>query len=548
MSRVLLQGLKLSPAAISAALLLLNPALANPALAQEMSASGSSPEATPAGAESTENLLQQIEEYNPVNLSLQESDPLFEVNSVNQLSDVRPTDWAYSALRGLASRYGCLLAYRDGTYRGNRAMTRYEFAAGLDECMNVMQRLIEEATSEIGSGDLDILARLQEEFAAELATLRARVDGLEVRTAELEANQFSATTKLQGEAVFSLSDSFGGDGGIGDDDSQPVFQNRVRLAFVSSFTGQDALYTRIDTGNAATINGIDQGAFTYSFDNNNTIELGWLAYYFPIGEKTQVYLAGAFPLHVDYVPSISPHFDSFTGATGTVSSFGESSPIYKIGLAAGGGIGVNFTVSEDLMLSLGYLGGNSFSPTVKNGLFNGEYSALGQITWTPGDKFQLGLTYVNAYFNDLDEGGSIFDLGVGTANARAPFDSAMITNSYGVAASYELNPSLVANAYFGYTDAQQETGGNQDAEIWYYAMGLAFPDLGKNGSLGGVLVGAEPYVGGIDDTALHIEGFYKYQMNENISITPGLIWIGAPNGSKNNDDVVLGVLRTTFSF
>ncbi|NER35234.1 MAG: carbohydrate porin [Oscillatoria sp. SIO1A7] len=513
MSRILLQGLKLFPAAIGAALL-----VANPALAQQPT------------------------------LALQESDPFFEVNSVDELSDVRPTDWAYSALQGLAERYGCLLGYRDGTYRGNRALTRYEFAAGLDLCMNVMQTLIEEATSEIGSGDLDILARLQEEFAAELGTLRARVDGLEVRTAELEANQFSTTTKLQGEAVFSLSDSFGGDGGTGDDNSQPVFQNRVRLAFVSSFTGQDALYTRLDTGNAATLDGIDQGAFTYSFDNGNQIDLGWLAYYFPIGDKIQVYLPAAFPLHVDYVPSISPHFDSFTGATGTISSFGESSPIYKIGLAAGAGIGVNYAASEDLMFSVGYLGGNSASATPQNGLFNGEYSALGQITWTPGDKFQLGLTYVNAYFNDFDDGNAIFDLGVGTANARAPFDSATITNSYGVAASYEVSPSVVANAYFGYTDAEQETGGNQDAEIWYYAAGLAFPDLGSNGSLGGLLVGAEPYVGGVDDAALHIEGFYKYQMSENISITPGLIWIGAPNGDKDNDGVLLGVLRTTFTF
>jgi len=37
---------------------------------------------------------------------------------------------------------------------------------------------------------------MQEEFAAELATLRGRVDTLEARSAELEANQFSTTTKL----------------------------------------------------------------------------------------------------------------------------------------------------------------------------------------------------------------------------------------------------------------------------------------------------------------------------------------------------------------
>ena len=49
--------------------------------------------------------------------------------------------------------------------------------------------------------DLATLQRLQEEFSAELATLRGRVDALEARTAELEANQFSTTSKLEGEVV-----------------------------------------------------------------------------------------------------------------------------------------------------------------------------------------------------------------------------------------------------------------------------------------------------------------------------------------------------------
>jgi len=50
---------------------------------------------------------------------------------------------------------------------------------------------------------------LQEEFAAELATLRGRVDTLEARSAELEANQFSTTTKLTGEVIAAVADVFG---------------------------------------------------------------------------------------------------------------------------------------------------------------------------------------------------------------------------------------------------------------------------------------------------------------------------------------------------
>jgi len=52
-----------------------------------------------------------------------------QVTSINQFSDVRPTDWAYQALSNLIERYGCVAGYPDGTYRGGKAMTRYEAAA-----------------------------------------------------------------------------------------------------------------------------------------------------------------------------------------------------------------------------------------------------------------------------------------------------------------------------------------------------------------------------------------------------------------------------------
>ncbi|NEP31199.1 carbohydrate porin, partial [Moorena sp. SIO3B2] len=42
--------------------------------------------------------------------------------------------------------------------------------------------------------------------------------------------------------------------------------------------------------------------------------------------------------------------------------------------------------------------------------------------------------------------------------------------------------------------------------------------------------------------------FYKYKVNNNISVTPGVIWLLNPNQSSDNDDVVIGTLRTTFTF
>lgn len=147
----------------------------------------------------------------PVGVSdLEDGEYMDQVTSVTQLSDVQPTDWAFQALQSLVERYGCIAGYPDGTYKGNRAMTRFEFAAGLNACLDRITELIAAATSNLVTReDLAVLQRLQEEFSAELAALRGRVDSLEARTSELEANQFSTTTKLNGEVLFWLSDTWG---------------------------------------------------------------------------------------------------------------------------------------------------------------------------------------------------------------------------------------------------------------------------------------------------------------------------------------------------
>ncbi|PSB56057.1 hypothetical protein C7B79_32655, partial [Chroococcidiopsis cubana CCALA 043] len=157
-------------------------------------------------------VAQQLDEtsFDEINQNSQTTDALAQVTSVSQLSDVQPTDWAFQALQSLVERYGCIAGYPDGTYRGNRALTRYEFAAGLNACLDRVNELIATATADnVTKEDLATLQRLQEEFSAELATLRGRVDALEARTSELEANQFSTTTTLTGEVIAVVADVFG---------------------------------------------------------------------------------------------------------------------------------------------------------------------------------------------------------------------------------------------------------------------------------------------------------------------------------------------------
>jgi hypothetical protein len=98
-----------------------------------------------------------------------------------------------------------------------------------------------------------------------------------------------------------------------------------------------------------------------------------------------------------------------------------------------------------------------------------------------------------------------------------------------------------------------------DLSIWNWALTLAVSDLGKEGSVAGIIVGMEPKVTGVSqglrnaigkdsDTSLHVEGFYQFQLTDNIAITPGIIWLTAPDHNANNDDIVIGTIRTTFTF
>lgn len=535
------------------------------------------------------NTLDQINRYGREGANSNSQDT---VTNVSQLRDVSPGDWAYEALRSLVERYGCIAGYPDGTYRGNRALSRYEFAAGLNACLNQVERLIASSTADfVRKSDLETLQRLVNDFRTELTTLGARVDKLEGRVGFLETHQFSTTTKLQGEAIFAVSDEFNQNVS-----NNTVFQDRVRLRLNTSFTGKDLLVTRLAAGNAVAFNkptfdvgnpgnpnpiATSEGQQNVEFGGtgNNSVVLDWLAYYFNFG-SSKVYLAAAGGLHNDYVPTLNPYFDDGDGGNGALTTFASMNPIYRIGGGAGGavsfGVGPLTSILGPSTLSIGYLAGagsgvfGANNPNEKGGLFDGDFSALGQLNFNLGDRIGIGATYVHSYNNS---GTAIFDGGggsavVGTTLANRPSalltstgflgkEVPVVTNSYGGEAAFRFTDNISISGFATYTQAILIGQGRGD--IWTYGGGVAFSDFGKKGNVLGLFAGVEPTLrgvtpglrrgGGFDrDNAWHFEGFYKYQLTDNISVTPGIIWLTSPQQRDANDDVVIGTLRTTFTF
>jgi hypothetical protein len=466
-----------------------------------------------------------------------------QTTSVSQLSDVRPTDWAFQALRSLIERYGCISGYPDNTFRGNRTLTRYEFAAALNACLDRVNELIAEATTNVVTQqDILRLQRLQEEFSAEIATLRGRVDTLEARTSQLEANQFSTTTKLQGEVVAVMSGVLG--------DNQNITQKnttmglRSRIEFVTSFTGKDTLFTRIAANNILSpdINTPEGGLAFAGGTGTTDAQIDTVFYKFPLSANTQV-VAIANNGAADDITNTVNILDG-DGSRGALSTFGTRNPIYN--QLGGAGLGVSHQFGDRLALNLGYLTTTPNDPSDGSGLFTGPYGALAQLTLKPSDRITLGLTYINSYRKPLVSGSTN-----ATTAPATPFSS----NSYGVQASIDINERFVLGGWAGYTNSQL-TGNPGKAEIWNYAVTLGFPDLGKRGNLAGIIAGVEPKVTtstipGVDtdtDTSYHLEAFYQYQLSDNITITPGLIWLTSPNHNNNNNDVVIAAIRTRFSF
>ncbi len=484
-----------------------------------------------------------------------------QVSSVSQLSDVQPTDWAFQALTSLVEKYGCIAGYPNVTYKGNRSITRYEFAAGLNACLDRVNEIVATATSDlVAKEDLTTLQRLQEEFSVELATLRGRVDALEARTTEIEANQFSTTTKLNAEAIFTVASVFGDRAADRDNNSNNnpelqdniIFADRVRLNFDTSFMGKDRLRVRLQGRNITEFQGNVTGTrmtrLGFDGDDDNDFVLDDLYYSFPLGDKARIVVSAANTEFNALVETLSP-FES--SGTGSISRFGRFNPIYRT--AGSTGLVVNYQFSDRASLDLAYMVRDPEDPSGENGLFNGNYGAVAQFIFEPIKNLNLGLTYVHSYNAGGSNSGVNLTGSTGSTNAIRPFGNVSTSaDSLGLQTSWRISPKFTLSGWLTYSFAQSEVS-DDNADILNYAVTLAFPDLGGKGNLAGIVFGMPPKV--IEssqvedqDTSLHIEGFYRFQVTDNISITPGVFVITNPEHNDNNDSIFVGTIRTTFKF
>ncbi len=506
-----------------------------------------------------------------------DSSEIEQVTLVSQFKDVEPTDWAFQALQSLVERYACIAGYPNGTFRGNRALSRYEFAAGLNACLDRVNELIATSTSNaVTKEDFTKLQKLGEEFAAELATLRGKVDTLEAKTTELEANQFSTTTKLFGQAIIGIQGRSENSADLSPKDGiKETIDNgtkinvisNVQLTLLTQFKNRSFLVTGLQAGNGGTASFnapriTNDTRLAYEGNTDNSLVLTDLNYRFLLGSKVAVIVGPA---------GVNP-INTFRGANriesagkGPISAFAQRNPILAIGNGTGG-LGFDWQMNKRISLQAVYTANKPADSSQNAGLFNGGNATGVQLNLAPTNNINLALNYINSYSTTGFLGTGIGDdLLAYTLTGNSP----LTTDAFGATASWQVNPKFTIGGWGGFTTSHIP-GQSGSVETNNWMAFLNFPDLLEKGNLGGIYVGQPPKIvrsdllignnlpgilkdslgsaGGQPGTTTHVEAFYRYRMSNNINITPGVILIFEPRHSPNSDMITIGVLRTTFSF
>ncbi|WP_398326596.1 iron uptake porin [Vulcanococcus sp.] len=508
-----------------------------------------------------------------------------QVTSITQFSDVQPTDWAYQALSNLIERYGCVAGYPDGTYRGSRAMTRFEAAALLNACLD----RITEVTDE--------LKRLMAEFEKELAVLKGRVDGLEAKVGELEATQFSTTTKLRGEATFDLgaytyggsaaetqaptAKTAGGSYGPGKAPGKTqgplynafTFNYDVRLNFDTSFTGKDLLRTRLRAGNFAQ-SAFDGGQYRItkldkSFESSagaNIVDVDRLFYTFPVGKELKATL-GARVRNTEML-AITPSAYKSNISDFLYGTFGTSG-VYNKETGAGAGLVWKQKVKKGqpyLAAGINYVDKNAQDGNPNTGGIAtdaGGGSFLAQLGGA-GNGWALTGAYRYGQCGSDIRSGTAYTYAASRVSC-ATLDGGAATNSFALNGYWQPSKSGIVpsiSAGWGITtfndgyDVASNVYDTKNAQSWM--VGLQWNDVFVKGNSAGMAVGQAPFTTSTFSDATPYDGnytwewWYNFQVTDNISVTPALMYQSRPAGQNTPQGETFnafgGVIQVGFKF
>jgi len=499
-------------------------------------------------------------------------------------SDLQPQDWAYQALMDLRQRYGCVAGVPGGRFEGGRPIDRYEAAALLLACLDRVETITDE------------LQRLLNDLGPEVARLRARVDGLEARAITLEARGFSTTTRLGGQVTFVVGgNAFGGSNrelrqAFQSLEGGTTFTYDVHLDFDTSFSGKDLLRTRLRAGNFATSafgNGVLPNEMEIAFEQDcglpsdcgDVVSIDRLYYQFPLGAALTATVGGRVRQDdmLGIIPSLYPAETildvlTYAGAPGT----------YNSNLGAGGGLTYR---NGNISLTAQYISANGdaaltaqepdcrletdISPDCGGGIGNATSAetATLQLGYA-GETFGVAVayTYTSRFFGNV-YGGDATEL----AALLALLEN---TNSYAVSGYWQPSstgwiPSISAGWGINIGTGRAVVPGLGGVQTQSWFVGLQWDDALIPGNTLGMAVGQPTFVThlpgtltlpdglqvgpGANDGSYVWEAWYRFQISDQISVTPAVFYLSAPlgqlpKGDGRSFDNLGALIKTSFRF
>ena len=379
------------------------------------------------------------------------------------------------------------------------------------------------------------------EVSEDIANLKSRVDGLEVKQNVFEAGGFSDTTTLDGKVNFTVGAlSYEGTGTDTVSNEAALFQYMWQGNLNTSFTGDDNLYVRLKTGNASSwTKDKDHGTYlSSSKGNSNVLKVDKIWYQFPVGEQNTVFVG---PLIENYymhgtTPSIyKPVLKAFT-LGGNAAAYGASTDT-----------GAGWVYKADNGFAISSNVGTKSHSTQKNA--DGDYIQSGLLTDESKTSWanQIGITkdqwavsaMVNLKYNDW--GDSYFSTATGD-------DRNENSTNYGLrawwrpAGSGTATPEVSVGYDYSVLDGY-DTNDTTDAFFvgltWLDTfnaddrIGIAFgqPQMREN-------TGAEPFM---------YELYYGFKVNDSVTVTPAIFGATNANGT-DGEDYTGAVIETQFKF
>lgn len=349
------------------------------------------------------------------------------VSAANPFTDVSVDDWAYQAVASLSDE-GVIDGYPDGTFRGDKHVTRYEIA-------QIVARLMAKEDT-LNASQKETLAKLSSQYANELKDLGVRIAELEKKRGATDL-----ITELRVQSIDRYDNVF-----KGNVQKHNELSTRVRLNTITPVNDRVHLYGQIETildmngKESYDVNRIDpkdksQTKLRTGYgDGDFHLNRLWTTYHFgpkqdttnlPYGPSKNLIGIGQFPVKM-----------GVTGYTydgevkGVFASFGDYLKGGRLTLAFGRATNINYAYTGPMMRGVA-LKNTEISDLMGKAAGQAAYKA----TLTAGGTPEAAMNAYNRMYNDVN--GQL-NAGLSSSNIADRVAAAQKINAMVAQASPEL--------------------------------------------------------------------------------------------------------------